>query len=51
MIAVFTASIHVEFEESDDNEAAARDALNEYAADHDILTAFDLEEIEEDEPT
>lgn len=46
--AIFTASIAIEFEKGDDDATAARDALNEYAAENDILKAFDLEEIEED---
>ena len=45
-IAIFTATITVEFEKSDDNATAAQDALNEYAVENDILKAFDLERIE-----
>lgn len=48
MIAVFTATIAVEFEKSDDDATAAEDALSEYMMNYDILKAFDLVTIEDD---
>jgi len=50
MRGYFTAEIVVDFDKSDDDGTAARDALNEYIDSHDVSEAFELDKIESDEP-
>jgi hypothetical protein len=49
MRGYFTAEIVVDFDKSDDDGTAARDALNEYIDSHDVSEAFELDKIEDED--